>query len=56
MFTRTGMPAGSVAIAAGMAGMCLAELPGGWHIVETFTAETPGTQSRSLFFFESGRD
>jgi len=47
LFTRTGMPLESVVIAAGTAGICLAELPGGWCIVETFTAETPGTQSRS---------
>ena len=30
---RTRVPAGSVAIAAGMAGIYPAELPGGWHLI-----------------------
>ena len=36
---RAAVPAGSVAIAAGMAGIYPARLPGGWHLIGRTTAK-----------------
>ncbi len=49
---RPGVPAGSVAIAAGMAGIYPAELPGGWHLVGRTGARLfdPSNQDQPALF------